>query len=604
MPDVFISYAREDWAFANLLADALTQRGYEVWWDKELVAGQEGFRDVLTRKLQEARALIVIWSPDSANSQWVREEAGDAKHFGKLIATKLPAMEHMQIPLGFREDQTETVTELPRIERALPAKGILPRPELLNPGATAGDETYKDRFASLLEEREKTDGGALSAVLPLVVLLGGMVLGMFGIIGSMLIGIGWVQWSPIEPPQEWLGPKQVGYIPALNWSLTTTLILPMAWALILTARQSMFAVRSAMVSRRMIVTQDFEPITEGDERLAKMWAATQKVTVWCIGTIVALLVAFALLDYFTVVDRIYTDASVSSRLNRVDSAGYPLTHVTMERDWSVAAFLTNRTDHSTTPHWLNRFFAISVYILFAGIGVGGLFAFFVALFGVGMFFMPDVSKRYGMLIVPDIGSQDDRKGFELLGRFFSLTLSITALCLVMAYLMSLQNIYLRVPARNLFEFLTPSVGAAKVALSAGRPGEALDALLGNIFVVPGDSLQSLIAWFIAAFMVIAILGVAYLFLRASALEGRGRLLTELSRLGTARLRRLTPLDAAEIRSRLQAMRTWPLLWPSLNATIIATFLIVIAFVFYKAGIVVMVLALGFVIHNTFQQFQR
>ena len=602
MSDIFISYAREDWAFANLLAEELRLRGYDVWWDKDLVAGEAGFREVLQQKLDEVKALVVIWSVDSANSQWVREEAMHAKHYGKLIATRLPGMDYMQIPLGFREDQTETVTDLEKIEKGLRAKKIIPQP---TDGSPESDARYMDQLAKLLDTQEKQESGSLSSVLPLLTLLGGMVLGMSTLIASVLIGAGWVQWEPTNPPPspQWIGPKQVGYIPAINWSLTTVIILPMAWALILLARQSIQSLRSIMVSRRMVVSQDFDPIVEDDERIVRMWGAVRKVTVGCIITITSLLVIFSLLDYYSVVDRVYQDPAVAQKLNSTGPDGYALTHVTMERDWSLAALL-NRTDHTTTAPWLNRSFTLFVYVVFAGFGVGGLFSFFVALFGVGMFFMPDVSRRFGLLIIPDLSSNDHRRGFEIFGQFFSLTLSIASICLVMTYLMSLQNIYLRVPATNLFAFLAPHPDLASAALARGDVSGAVDAWVGLITCVPGDSLQSLIAWCIASFMVVSILGVAYLFLRASALQGRVRILSELKRLGTARLRRITKMDGAEIESRLTGMRTWPLLWPNLNATIIATFLILVAFVFYKLGILVMLCALGFVVYNTFQLFQR
>jgi predicted esterase len=37
MRRIFISYAREDRDYAHTLANALSERGYEVWWDWNLV---------------------------------------------------------------------------------------------------------------------------------------------------------------------------------------------------------------------------------------------------------------------------------------------------------------------------------------------------------------------------------------------------------------------------------------------------------------------------------------------------------------------------------------------------------------------------------------
>ena len=40
MPDVFLSYAREDRERARVLAHALESDGWSVWWDRKMVAGE------------------------------------------------------------------------------------------------------------------------------------------------------------------------------------------------------------------------------------------------------------------------------------------------------------------------------------------------------------------------------------------------------------------------------------------------------------------------------------------------------------------------------------------------------------------------------------
>ena len=41
MADVFISYASEDRDRVRPLAEALLSRGFNVWWDRSLSAGQD-----------------------------------------------------------------------------------------------------------------------------------------------------------------------------------------------------------------------------------------------------------------------------------------------------------------------------------------------------------------------------------------------------------------------------------------------------------------------------------------------------------------------------------------------------------------------------------
>ena len=80
MPDIFLSYNREDQAKAKLIATALASEGFDVWWDTVLRAGQT-YDEVTERQLHESRAVVVLWSSRSVKSKWVRAEAtlGDRK---------------------------------------------------------------------------------------------------------------------------------------------------------------------------------------------------------------------------------------------------------------------------------------------------------------------------------------------------------------------------------------------------------------------------------------------------------------------------------------------------------------------------------------------
>lgn len=82
--DIFISYSREDRAAARHFADCLTGAGFNVWWDAALHSG-ETFDEVIERELKAARAVVVLWSPRSVRSRWVRAEATLADRHNKLV---------------------------------------------------------------------------------------------------------------------------------------------------------------------------------------------------------------------------------------------------------------------------------------------------------------------------------------------------------------------------------------------------------------------------------------------------------------------------------------------------------------------------------------
>jgi len=74
MSDIFISYAREDHTKTKVLAEALEQKGFTVWWDPKIVAGAQ-FDQVIKRELDAAKCIVVLWSKASVKSRWVKDEA-------------------------------------------------------------------------------------------------------------------------------------------------------------------------------------------------------------------------------------------------------------------------------------------------------------------------------------------------------------------------------------------------------------------------------------------------------------------------------------------------------------------------------------------------
>lgn len=81
--DVFLSYARHDRGTARMFAECLVDEGFTVWWDASLRSG-ETFDEVIERNLRDAKAVVVLWSPASVASRWVRAEATLADRRNKL----------------------------------------------------------------------------------------------------------------------------------------------------------------------------------------------------------------------------------------------------------------------------------------------------------------------------------------------------------------------------------------------------------------------------------------------------------------------------------------------------------------------------------------
>jgi TPR repeat protein len=101
MPDIFISYKKEEGETASTLATRLTEAGYDVWWDDALLAG-ERYEDEIATVLDRSRAVVVLWSKQSVKSEWVKAEAEAARQQKKVFPIIIDDMSPTQMPLLFR----------------------------------------------------------------------------------------------------------------------------------------------------------------------------------------------------------------------------------------------------------------------------------------------------------------------------------------------------------------------------------------------------------------------------------------------------------------------------------------------------------------------
>src|SRR3954470_13691068 len=101
-PTIFLSYAHGDHAQAQRLAGVLQRGGYTVWWDA-LIEGGTRYAKTIDEALEKADAVLVLWSKQSIESDWVRDEAAQGRDRHRLVPLSLDGT---QPPLGFRQIQT------------------------------------------------------------------------------------------------------------------------------------------------------------------------------------------------------------------------------------------------------------------------------------------------------------------------------------------------------------------------------------------------------------------------------------------------------------------------------------------------------------------
>ena len=102
MADVFVSYCRRDRPRVAPLVAAIESMGWSVWWDPEIVPGQE-FDRMIHAELASAGAVLAVWTRDSVESRWVRGEAREGADRDILVPVRL---DDATLPIDLRAFHT------------------------------------------------------------------------------------------------------------------------------------------------------------------------------------------------------------------------------------------------------------------------------------------------------------------------------------------------------------------------------------------------------------------------------------------------------------------------------------------------------------------
>lgn len=155
MYTVFLSYSRADRKAALAVVRVIEDAGYRVWWDG-LLEGGERFSETTEAALQQARAVVVLWSKTSATSHWVHDEATrgrESKHLVPLsIDGSLP-------PLGFGQFQSIDVSHVLGKPNSEPMRKVVRAVAALHDGPAPLPAVSRDIAPSQLRRQLLAAGG-------------------------------------------------------------------------------------------------------------------------------------------------------------------------------------------------------------------------------------------------------------------------------------------------------------------------------------------------------------------------------------------------------------------------------------------------------------
>ena len=102
-PRVFVSYSHKEAAWAKEFAQALSQRGLQVWIDQLAVQAGESIREAVEKGLRESDIFVTLIDPSTLSSPSLFFELGAAIGMGKRVVAIVPEdFDPAQLPLPLR----------------------------------------------------------------------------------------------------------------------------------------------------------------------------------------------------------------------------------------------------------------------------------------------------------------------------------------------------------------------------------------------------------------------------------------------------------------------------------------------------------------------
>ena len=96
--DIFLTYATADEKRAEQIRDALEAKGLSCFMSSKELSGGDNFSEVIRDALTTSREVCLLFSPNSAKSEWVLTEWGAAWAFKKRIVPILYRIDVVSLP--------------------------------------------------------------------------------------------------------------------------------------------------------------------------------------------------------------------------------------------------------------------------------------------------------------------------------------------------------------------------------------------------------------------------------------------------------------------------------------------------------------------------
>lgn len=343
--------------------------------------------------------------------------------------------------------------------------------------------------------------------------------------------------------------KEVGYLLAPNWILSPILLFPLLGLLTFLLVRQIDEALPKLIRSRMVVNRGSRKAARTTQSLKRRFYTILGglLPVWLLLSALASVVSY---DEWSTICAAPLDDMQS--LEDVRQYNDNTSGKKIEVDWSIAGVFKENVDRQS-----NKRFSFAALVVLQSLELWVLALFLIVTMAFGAFILSlSLGKR--SRLVPNLKSEDPRKGFELFEGAGFLILMAVLVTFLALYFTKLQNTFMRVEGSpHIFEFV---FGPVREVIAAGK-GQALADLGGLIELVQGMSDFSSTWANIGGLFSVSILWIVvpFLLLLASAYVAQ-RLMTELldpAALAASDFRREFGVTKSDAVTALDEMSYWP-----------------------------------------------
>jgi hypothetical protein len=119
VPRVFLSHSTRDLWISERLKEKMEEVGVEVWLDAFDLPGGRNVKDRIKEGMRSSTECLILLSPASRESDWVKHEAGLADAYGLPTAIVLLHVGDDDVPAPLRDLKFFDMNEFPAYVRHL-----------------------------------------------------------------------------------------------------------------------------------------------------------------------------------------------------------------------------------------------------------------------------------------------------------------------------------------------------------------------------------------------------------------------------------------------------------------------------------------------------